>query len=46
MTNLGAFDFIVTGTRDHQLSEPTPSHELLLELEYSNALFERRISFR
>lgn len=45
-TNLGAFDAIMSGQGDIQFGDPRPSTELLGELQYSNALFEKHAGFR
>ncbi|HEX2842169.1 hypothetical protein [Hyphomicrobium sp.] len=46
VTTLTAFDYLMTGTKDHTLGEPLPSTEILSEFQYANAHFERRIGFR
>ncbi|WP_334150939.1 hypothetical protein [Hyphomicrobium sp.] len=46
MRNLTAFNHILTGEQAPQLWKSSPGLEILRELEYANAFFERCIGFR
>lgn len=47
-TNLATVDHVFTGkqTQDNSLDEPSPSLQLLQELQFANELFERRTGLR
>ena len=46
LITMSALDYILTGTKEHPFGKSLPSTEILSELQFANAHFERSIGFR